>query len=81
MTLKMAKKITSNNSSALLSSKIYPSTNTRIAENKTNTNNAKSLKRVAMRDEALSTRKKLSNKINKAINGKISNPHGGICWK
>lgn len=63
MSPKMAKRIILNNSSTLRSLNTDASANGRLAEKRTNVNNAKGVKRVAMRDDTLSTRKRLCNKI------------------
>ena len=79
MSPKMAKRIILNNSSTLRSLNTDASANGRLAEKRTNVNNAKGVKRVAMRDDTLSTRKRLCNKINRANTGTTANPQGAIC--
>ena len=74
----MAKRIILNNSSTLRSSNTDASANGRLAK-KTNVNNAKGVKRVAMRDDTLSTTKRLCNKINRANTGTPANPQEAIC--
>ena len=78
MSSRMSKKITLNNCSMLRSSNTNASANVRLARNITNVN-LKVVKRFAMREETLSKKIRLCNKINIANIGRTANLRGAIC--